>query len=160
MRKRIICLLILTVMLVCLTACSSGTNTPDTTDTQDTQDTQDTDPTAPAHTEEPGGFTEVTELTLNRDPYFDEEGRLVLYFDEEAAFGANAVAYVGYLYGYSANSLAGHVVPGVYDDMLQENGYVGAAIKTDEPLDLEPGEYEFSVTIENRFIATFTMTID
>ena len=157
MIKRIACVLLLLFMTACLIACSTGTATPDT---QDVPATEDTERAKPVHTDEPGGFAEIVELTLNRDPFFDEEGRLVLYFDEEANFGANAVAYLGYLSGYSADSLYGHVVTGVYDDMLHENGYVGAVIKTEEPLNLEAGEYEFSVSIENRFIANFKMNIE
>ena len=141
MKKQIVLALILVIAILttfALTSCKKNGNTP-----------------AP-ETDAP--FYGYTDLTLTRDPVIDEEGRIILYFEERVYYSENTESYIGLISEYSAKSIKATPVMDVFEDMKVENGLVGFILKPAEPI--PAGAYTFSVTVGNRYKVEFNYIVE
>ena len=163
--KRYISLFLVLIMIITtltLISCKSNSVQSDTEKNDNTDTTIDHDSSNDSSdNDDPRDvFYGYTDIHLTEDPYFDEEGRLVLNFEEAITYYPTASVFVGVVDKSSAESYPAHPDMEAYPEMRTEEGMTGIAIKTETPLELKSGEkYTFSVTIMNAFICEFEMTI-
>ena len=162
--KRYISLFLVLIMIITtltLISCKSNSVQSDTEKNDNTDTTIDHDSNDSSDNDDPRDvFYGYTDIHLTEDPYFDEEGRLVLNFEEAITYYPTASVFVGVVDKSSAESYPAHPDMEAYPEMRTEEGMTGIAITTETPLELKSGEkYTFSVTIMNAFICEFEMTI-
>ena len=102
-------------------------------------------------------FTSFEELTLVKDPVY-ENGMMVLYFNEnDVMYNENTDANIGVVAADEAYTVKAEIDFDSFPDMkVDESNYCGIALKPS--FEIDPGEYRISITFDE-YKVEFEMTI-
>ena len=102
-------------------------------------------------------FTAFEELTLAKDPVY-ENGMMVLYFNEsDVMYNENTNANIGVVATDEAYTVKAEIDFDSFPDMkVDESNYCGIALKPS--FEIDPGEYRISITFDE-YKVEFNMNI-